>query len=111
VLVGQVLQLKIDPGKPRLAKQGAVITGARSRSSLVTALTLLTCKFYQFRLLHSLRSLGSGSNIRRCSPHSADLRNCSGRIFCVGLPLRTVYSPSCGMSADKEKKCDSSNYG
>jgi len=99
VLVGQVLQLKIDPGKPRLAKQGVLITGARSRSSLVTALTPLTCKFYQFRLLHTLGSLGSGFNIRRRSPHSADLRNCLGRIFCVGLPLRTVYSSSSGVSA------------
>jgi len=98
VLVGQVLQVKIDPGKPCLAKQGEVITGARSRSSLVTALTLLTCKFYQFRSLHNLRSLGSGSNIRRRSPHSADLRNCLGRIFGIGLPLRTVYSSSSGVS-------------
>jgi hypothetical protein len=76
VLVGQVLQLKIGPGKPRLSKRGAAITGHPSRSSLVTALTLLTCKFYQFLSLHNLRSLVSGSCYQAPSPAMSTALTC-----------------------------------
>jgi hypothetical protein len=73
----------------------------------VTALTLLTCKFYQFRSLHNLRSLVSGSSYQAQSPAMSSGLTC----FCGFAAPDHILFEQWRVSVDQEKKCDSSNYG
>jgi hypothetical protein len=80
----------------------------------VTALTLLTCKFYQFRSLHNLRSLVSGSSYPAQPPAMSTALTCGmawGSSFLSVCRSRPYTLRAVAGQRDKEKKCDSSNYG
>jgi hypothetical protein len=73
----------------------------------VIAFTFLTCKFYQFRSLHNLRSLVSGSSDQAQSPAMSSALTC----FCRFTAPDHILFEQWRVSVDQEKKCDSSNYG